>query len=394
MRLEIMIGNSDPLIYPIKGGRTVIGSAETSDIVLPAGGISRKHLVVAVENEQYFVIDQGSTNGSYINEERLIPGRRVEFTSFFPVRLGDDVLISLVSDDEDEYQETSPSSESSAPKNLPKTDHEATSVISLKQLKEVKTEKLIKRREEKRKKVVKKKAPSRPVVKKKKMKINSVVVMAVLLLAGAAYYNFFVLNPTADESLEATPTPPPARVPTRPKVEAPSHLIAEVDLPNVEDLKSLFQTIKCVTDVEKYLCEVFTGSEHQYWGVSQVGTMAHIMMDVQPLLDEARKLISFPEQMDESQKLQFDKLTKEVLAVYFFMKVVPDALNLELLKDLKLNFVFYQMGDSGPEYFSAVAVTPAALMEFKSHMKPHFLDTLRTPENDIVVFGRKYYRVY
>src|SRR5690606_19797388 len=105
MRLEILVGSDDPIIYPINSAKMTLGSAETCDVIISAEGISRRHLTVIAEDDQYFVIDQGSTNGSFINEERLVPGRRVEFTSFFPVRLGDNTLLSLISDDENELRE-------------------------------------------------------------------------------------------------------------------------------------------------------------------------------------------------------------------------------------------------------------------------------------------------
>lgn len=393
MRLEVMIGNSDPLIYPIKSSRVVIGSAETSDIVLPSNGISRKHLIVAVENDQYFVIDQGSTNGSYLNEERLVPGRRVEFTSFFPVRLGEDVLISLISDDEDidSFSEISKPS-IPLPQAQARSDHDATSVISLKQLKEVKTEKLIKRREEKRK-TVKKKAAVKQPVKKKKSKLDMVSLVAIALVALAAYYNFFVMVPdeVAEAPVEVAVRPNPKPAP--PKAE-PSKLIAPSDLTSIEDLKSLYKTIKCVTDVEQYLCQIFTPVTGQFWGVSQIGTMSHVMLDVSPYVEEARKLITYPEPMDENLRPHYEKHTKEVIALYFLMTAVPETLDEEKLKDIKLTFSFYNVGQVEPEFYFALAIRPEALKEFKSKMEPKYLDAVRNPDNDIMNFARKHYTVY
>lgn len=392
MRLEVMIGNGDPRIYPVKSSRIVIGSAETCDIVLPSNGISRKHLIVASENDQYYVIDQGSTNGSYLNEERLVPGRRVEFTSFFPVRLGEDVLISLISDDDDinSFSEIS-KPDISLPKAQPRSDQDTTSVISLKQLKEVKTEKLIKRREEKRKTVKKKETAKQPV-KKKKSKLDMVSLVAISLVALAAYYNFFVMVPeeVAQAPVEVAVRPAPRPVP---KAE-PSLLIAQTDLTSVEDLKNLYKTIKCVTDVEQYLCQIFTPTPGQFWGVTQIGTMSHVILDVTPYLEEARKLITYPEPMDENLRPHYEKHTKEVVALYFLMTHAPGALDEEKLKDIKLTFSFFNMGESEPEFYFALAITPGALKEFKSHMQPKFLDAVRSPDNAIMVFARKHYTVY
>ena len=100
MRLEVLVVNGDVQVFPLNRPKIIIGSGESSDIVLKTEGVSRKHVFVLVEDDQYYVVDQGSTNGTFINEERLQPGKKVEFTSFFPVRLGENVLLTLLSDDE------------------------------------------------------------------------------------------------------------------------------------------------------------------------------------------------------------------------------------------------------------------------------------------------------
>ncbi len=100
MKLEISVEGQEPLIHKIKSQNTMIGSGSDCEIVLHADGISRKHAAIHSENDQYFVIDQGSTNGSFINEERLTPGSKAQFTTFFPVKLGFHVTITLMDDDD------------------------------------------------------------------------------------------------------------------------------------------------------------------------------------------------------------------------------------------------------------------------------------------------------
>ena len=159
MRLEVLVGNSDPQIFPLNRPKILIGSHEGCDIILQADGVSRKHLIVTIEDDNYFVTDQGSVNGSFINDERLVPGRRVEFTSFFPVRIGDNILITLLSDEEaSDIGFTSElnnfvKEEISKPAAKPSTSYssslqDATRAISLKDLQQTKTENLIKKRTE------------------------------------------------------------------------------------------------------------------------------------------------------------------------------------------------------------------------------------------------------
>ena len=100
MKLEINVEGQEPLFHKIKSQKTLIGSGTDCDVVLQADGISRKHAVIHADGDQFFVIDQGSTNGSFINEERLTPGSKASFTSFFPVKLGFHVTITLMDDDD------------------------------------------------------------------------------------------------------------------------------------------------------------------------------------------------------------------------------------------------------------------------------------------------------
>ena len=64
MRIEILVDNGEPKIYPLDRPKIVVGSHESCDIVIDNTGISRKHLVIVVRDEKYFVADQGSMNNS------------------------------------------------------------------------------------------------------------------------------------------------------------------------------------------------------------------------------------------------------------------------------------------------------------------------------------------
>ena len=101
MKIEVAIEGREPYGQPITKDKTVIGSGDESDLVLKIKGISRKHAIVVMEDDVYYVIDQGSAAGTFINEEQLVPGQRTEFNSFFPIKLGPYVTLSLLSDEEE-----------------------------------------------------------------------------------------------------------------------------------------------------------------------------------------------------------------------------------------------------------------------------------------------------
>jgi len=71
--------NIDGERYPLIGALTVIGRDEVADIILDDPGISRKHCEVRVTNDGPHLVtsvrDLGSTNGTYVNGERITSRR-------------------------------------------------------------------------------------------------------------------------------------------------------------------------------------------------------------------------------------------------------------------------------------------------------------------------------
>jgi|GEM_PF-3235791 len=100
MRIEITVEGQEPVTHKLQKEKTLLGSGQECDVQIEAESLSRKHLLIIAEGDQFFVVDQGSTNGAFINEERLVPGQRASFTSFFPVKLGAHVTLALLSDEE------------------------------------------------------------------------------------------------------------------------------------------------------------------------------------------------------------------------------------------------------------------------------------------------------
>ena len=50
-----------------------IGKREDNDIVLQDSRVSRNHAVIVKEGEKFYIYDNGSTNGTYLNNKRLPP---------------------------------------------------------------------------------------------------------------------------------------------------------------------------------------------------------------------------------------------------------------------------------------------------------------------------------
>lgn len=335
MRLEILQGTEDPIIYPINRPRIVIGSGEGCDIILEADGVSRRHLVLSVENDQYFIIDQGSTNGSFVNEEKLQPGKKVEFNSFFPVRLGSNTLITLLSNEEDltPPESTNPSIPVGVNFHIPTSSGSAeeTRVISLKELKKAKTDELIKKRDE-----LRTKKRTRAEVKKKKKKdsyLPTAIGLAILL--GAIYFN---LVERRSRNVEAPPVglePVAKEVPVEAAPKA-SPLIAENLLPTKEQVRQVMDNGKCTIDRELYLCGLLDLTPPQ--GASSVGLSDYIFIDASPFYLESEKLLG--------PKLATPDAVRDVAAYIFLLRRVP-LLDLSVVKDSRLIFVLMKMDQEG-----------------------------------------------
>ncbi len=357
MRIEIIVNNDDPLVYPLNKPKLIIGSHEGCDIVLSAENISRKHVAVVTEDDNYYVVDQGSTNGTFLNEERLVPGRRVEFTSFFPIRLGTEVLLTLLSDEEKTVEEKI---SIPVPTPQPKKIHlsssptEQTRQISLKDLHRSTTESLVKKRQE-----IKRGSEKKNVKKKSKEQSRFlwVKLFAAVIIGGATYYSLYVQEKIVPVKIEKI-----GRLDDKPEVVVPVKIIQVVDdadLTTKESLMNMLGDIKCATDVEKYLCDTIPGANSGMYGSVQVGTMANILIDGTKYFEEAKLDI---------RVIPGDAYNLEVaqLSAFLFLKnALPANFNYKQLEGSKITFaLFKDKNETEKEIIVVIATTPEKLEAF------------------------------
>ncbi len=62
-------GSTTPV--PLKQARTLVGRLDDCQIRVPAAGISRKHCEFIVDETSIVINDLGSSNGTYVNQERI-----------------------------------------------------------------------------------------------------------------------------------------------------------------------------------------------------------------------------------------------------------------------------------------------------------------------------------
>jgi eukaryotic-like serine/threonine-protein kinase len=91
-RLRISREGHPTQVRPLTGGTVRIGRASDNDLVLERGqkvAVSRYHAVLEKRADGYWITDKGSTNGTYLGEQKLEPERSQKWELPAVVRLGD-----------------------------------------------------------------------------------------------------------------------------------------------------------------------------------------------------------------------------------------------------------------------------------------------------------------
>lgn len=86
-----------PSRFPLAPGKFIVGRSSGCDLVLPHESVSRRHAEIQVSADGVAVVDLGSRNGTYIDDERvstadLSVGQKVQFggITFMLVRCNSD----------------------------------------------------------------------------------------------------------------------------------------------------------------------------------------------------------------------------------------------------------------------------------------------------------------
>lgn len=421
MRIEVLVDNEDPQIFSFNKPKLIVGSHESCDIILDSGSVSRKHIVLVAEDDNYFVVDQGSTNGSFINEERLVPGRKTEWTSFFPVRLSGNILLSLLSDEDASTLGFSEPLVSSPKKETPTISQEATRAISLKELQNAKTESLIKKRQASnvQKKVeASSKGRVKPAITKDKKRMGVVQFVCLLILGLGVYFNFFREDP------ESTTTAPVAQIGATeqvPEVTAPVKKDTRVDVADLTPktkFPSLITDITCTTDVEKFLCDAYAAQKLPSLGTVQVGTMVNSIFEGQMYYIRAREFYPPLKSVDgaEITEQQIEEYQQGIIYgafILFMNETFPKELDFGLLKDLNLTIAlkFKRMpprydesvqvkapveGEEVPVVteFAAGAFVPQDITKLQTGIEPRLFEIAQKYGSESLSFLKEYFRYY
>lgn len=391
MRIEVTVGSNEPTIYPLSLPKITVGSSDSCEIVINTNGISRKHITIVTENDSFFIIDQGSTNGSFINEERLVPGKKTEFTSFFPVRLGDEVTISLLSEEEKRDRILVPLREKPevSRSDISRPDITSTS-INRKMLRQDKTgthtNLKIPRPTGKAKSEV-----SGNVVARAK-KINVIPLAAFGILAFAVYWNLFVLEKEPNPDDLANAPVEEFKIAKAPPAEAvvTNHVPKDELLPR-DGFAKYQGDIKCVSDVELYFCNLIPSLKVAPYGAVQSKLNVYLMLDGTPYFEEAKRTTdpfaplvtpgltngTAPTTQVSSNEKETYTETHYNLGVYLFLLKHLPELDESKTQDLNILIAFYSK--SSPHTpVKVIAFTSKGFNKLKPTLKDDQLIQIRS----------------
>lgn len=78
----------DNLRLPLKEGQNTFGRKVGNDVVIADPYVSGSHGVIEIENDEFWITDLGSTNGTLLNGAKLSPNMRTSISSEDVIRLG------------------------------------------------------------------------------------------------------------------------------------------------------------------------------------------------------------------------------------------------------------------------------------------------------------------
>ncbi len=201
MYLEVHIESVDPQLFIIDQEELMVGSHESNDIFVDVSSVSKKHVKIIKEDKRWYALDQGSTNGTYIDSERLVPGNRREIFVNQYLRLGNVAHIVLLK---------TPLNSNPVPKVIarpPKAPEaldsaDKTRIVSLKDLSEAKP--VPKYREEEEEKAAPKKTKKMLTQTESKSFRRTLIIALIIVIGGFILQKNFSPKPATSNLIEKT----------------------------------------------------------------------------------------------------------------------------------------------------------------------------------------------
>ena len=363
MRLEVLADNRNPVIYVLNRPEIYIGSLESNDIAIHSSEISKKHLkLIITDDGKCFVIDQGSTNGSFIDDERLVPGKREEFKLLTSMRLGDKVLLTLLDKDRGDFPELPLREQFVEENNVRISDEDKTRVISLKTLQKTKTEKVKKKRLKKLEKEIKKKKRAR----KDKETINRALITALVIIGlGWGAMKFVSSKRKARATIVSQIKETQIRIDD--SIESLEENIAENLIPKdqlikIEDIAKHAEDINCSLPEEAFFCKRMPRGSKKKNGAFNLNNQLVIYLEQKEWNTKAQELLSAYAELKTDENVEsrtVDNSSMELINRIAFFTYLKTYLSAQIPPDIQsynIYVVFYSHIGSSVEIQSVTAI--------------------------------------
>lgn len=104
MKITLKLPSGKTISRSFKMNVVSIGRSKSSDFTVQDESLSRVHCLIEISNSEFFITDLKSSNGVYLDNLRILPNKRVPFTTFIPLSIGQ--LECHVADEENPFAET------------------------------------------------------------------------------------------------------------------------------------------------------------------------------------------------------------------------------------------------------------------------------------------------
>jgi pSer/pThr/pTyr-binding forkhead associated (FHA) protein len=326
MKIEITNEeNNKTEAHSFKKKSIIVGRGKDCDIVLNTEGISRQHIRIDEDQDGNFTItDLGSSNGTFINDEKLEANVPTVFNMFFPARLGALVILGLVDDDglSDKIEVMDETAAFLAQQGIKPVSSKPATKSKTSGTGSFKIEAPINGKNKIAGAATKRYAKAAPETKNKKK--SPYLKLIIIALIGYAYWEFIVKEKIApvEQPAQTTEKPTPGFKDEAPKVVKPSFKVPPSDLVTRK---------KCLDEIAQKVCNL-VGKATEHEGAIFEDNTLYIVLNASRAFNILK--LAYPTLNNEQEKqLLFAKAKNEVglkFSEVLFIKAGHKASNISM----------------------------------------------------------------
>lgn len=129
MHLTLKLVNGEVIEESVESNVCIIGRSAKCTVVVPHDGMSRQHCQIDVVEGEYFITDLGSTNGVYIDGQRIEANQKTPYQTYLTLSFG--AVQSLIIENEEAGKSIKETASIAAAQRREMARDNATGVTSL-----------------------------------------------------------------------------------------------------------------------------------------------------------------------------------------------------------------------------------------------------------------------